>query len=83
MDKINHIIAGVAAAIIVALPAYIESNNLFARLWVALWSGLLAGGIKEWSDYQHDCRWDWYDFGCTMIGAVIVAIGLICLHFGH
>ena len=29
-----------------------------------------------------DGEWDWLDFGCTVIGAVIVASFILGLHFG-
>ena len=74
-DKKYHILAGAA------LPVYLETLNLFAGLWACL-AGIIAGGVKEWSDMAHDGRFDWRDFAATAIGAAIVAVFIIGLHFG-
>lgn len=82
-DKKLHIIAGLAIALAVALPAYLESLNLFAGLWSALTSGIIAASIKEYYDYKTEGNtWDWWDWGCTIIGAILVAVFIICLHYG-
>lgn len=82
-DKKYHVLAGALVAAFVGLPAYLESLNLFAGLWSALTSGIIAGGVKEYCDLRTDGnKWDWWDFGCTCIGAVIVALFIILLHFG-
>ena len=82
-DKKYHVLAGALVAAFVGLPCYLESLNLFAGLWSALTSGIIAGGVKEWCDMRTDGnKWDWLDFGCTVIGAVIVALFIIMMHYG-
>ena len=82
-DKKYHVLAGVLAAAFVGLPCYLESINLFAGLWTALTSGILAGGVKEYCDMRTEGnKWDWLDFVATCIGAVIVAVFIILLHYG-
>ncbi|MBQ1484924.1 MAG: hypothetical protein IIZ44_00555 [Muribaculaceae bacterium] len=83
-DKIKHILAGLTVSFFVGVPAYVNDHALFSAIWVALWSGLFAAGIKEWCDMRTDGnKWDWWDFGCTCLGAVIVALFIIGLHFGR
>jgi uncharacterized protein YfiM (DUF2279 family) len=82
-DKITHFCAGAMVAVLVGLPAYLESGNLFAGIWSALTSGIIAGGVKEWCDMRAEGnKWDWLDFGCTCLGAVIVALLIVGMHFG-
>ena len=82
-DKKLHIIAGLVIALAVGLPAYLESINLFAGLWSALTSGIIAASIKEYFDYRTEGNtWDWLDWVSTVIGAAIVAVFIICLHYG-
>lgn len=82
-DKKYHVLAGLLVAALVGLPAYLESLNLFAGIWVCLWTGIIAGGIKEWCDMRTPGnKWDWLDFGCTCIGAVLVVLFIVGLHFG-
>lgn len=80
-DKKYHVLAGVLVAAFVGLPCYLESLNLFAGLWSAIVSGIIAGGVKEWSDYQHDNKWDWRDLLATCIGAAAVALFIVLLHY--
>ena len=81
-DKIEHLLVGLAIAAAVGLPVYHNCNDLFAGIWSALLSSVIVGSAKEWSDYQHDCKFDWKDFAATCIGAVVVVLFIICLHFG-
>jgi hypothetical protein len=82
-DKKYHVLVGVLVAALVGLPCYLESLNLFAGLWSALTSGIIAGGIKEYFDMRTDGnKWDWLDFGCTCLGAVLVALFIVGLHYG-
>jgi len=81
-DKKKHFIAGLAVAIVVALPVYLESINLFAGLWSALVSGIIIGVCKEWCDYIYTSKWDWKDFLATCIGVVVVAVFIVLMHFG-
>jgi len=82
IDKKKHFIAGLAAAIVVALPVYLESLNLFAGLWSAIVSGILIGCCKEWLDYNQSGKWEWPEFIATIGGGVAVAVFIILLHFG-
>lgn len=82
-DKKYHVLAGLLVATFVGLPCYLESLNLFAGLWSAIVSGIIAGGIKEWCDIRTPSnKWDWWDFGCTVIGAVVVALFIVGMHYG-
>ena len=82
-DKKYHVLVGLLVAAFVGLPCYLESLNLFAGLWSAIVSGIIAGGVKEWCDMRTEGnKWDWLDFGCTCIGAVLVAVFIIMLHYG-
>lgn len=82
-DKKYHVLVGVLVTAFVGLPCYLESINLFAGLWSALTSGILAGGVKEYCDMRTDGnKWDWLDFAATCLGAVLVALFIIGLHFG-
>ena len=82
-DKKYHVLGGLLVAAFVGLPCYLESLNLFAGLWSAIVSGILLAGCKEWCDMRTEGnKWDWWDFGCTVIGAVIVAVFIVGLHFG-
>lgn len=82
-DKKYHVLAGVLVAAFVGLPCYLESLNLFTGLWSALTSGIIAGGVKEYCDMRTEGnKWDWKDFGFTCLGAVLVALFIILLHYG-
>ena len=81
MDKLKHIAAGLGIALVIALPVWHEANNLFAGLWGCL-AGVFAGGVKEYTDNKHNGgRFDWKDFGCTAIGAVLAAVVIVLMHF--
>ena len=82
-DKKYHVLAGLLIAAAVGLPCYLESLNLFAGLCSALTSGIIAGGVKEYCDMRTEGnKWDWLDFAATCLGAVIVALFIILLHYG-
>lgn len=82
-DKITHFCAGAMVAVLVGLPAYLESMNLFSGLWPAITAGLLAAGIKEMCDDNTEGNnWDWHDFAASAIGVAVVAVFIILLHFG-
>ena len=82
-DKKYHVLAGILVAAFVGLPCYLESLNLFAGLWSALTSGIIAGGVKEYCDMRTEGnKWDWLDFAATCIGAVLVALFIVAMHFG-
>lgn len=82
MDKKYHILAGFLVAALVALPAYLESVNLFAGLWSAIFAAVIAGGVKEWADMRHGYRFDGWDFLATVIGGIVVVLLILGLHFG-
>lgn len=79
-DNKQHILAGLLIAAVVALPVYLETHNLFAGLWACL-AGVVAGGVKEWSDMAHDGAWNWKDFGATCLGVVIAELFILAMHF--
>lgn len=89
-DKKQHLVMGAAAAIVVGFLTYLISGevaverNVAAGVYAALAGGFVAAAVKEWcdTDYIFDpTAWDWWDIGCTMIGALIVALGIVLLHF--
>ena len=83
-DYIKHIGAGILAAVIVALPAYLDSSNLFAGIWAALTSGAVAGVVKEWCDCHTEGNvFDWKDLGCTIAGAAVVALFIVAMHYAR
>jgi len=82
-DKKYHVLAGLLVAALVGLPCYLESINLFAGLWSAIVSGILLAGCKEYCDMRAEGnKWDWLDFGCTVIGSVLVALLIVAMHYG-
>ena len=89
-DKRQHIAMGAAAAIVVGFITYLVSGeangyNVAAGVYAALAGGFVAACVKEWCDSNY-CKdpseWDWRDIGCTVFGAVIVALFIVGLHFG-
>lgn len=60
-DKIVHILAGLAISLLVGLPCYFASGNLFVGIWASL-SGIFAGIIKEWCDVVYTDKYDRKDF---------------------
>jgi hypothetical protein len=83
IDKKYHVLAGLLVAAFVGLPAYLESLNLFAGLWSALTSGIIAGGVKEWCDNQFGGGVDWKDCAATVLGGLVVVLLILGLHFGR
>ena len=80
-DRIKHIIAGALAALVVALPVWLSSNDFFAGLWACL-AGVVAGGVKEWCDNNTEGnKWNWKDFGYTCIGVAVAMVVIIMMHF--
>lgn len=74
-DKKQHFIAGLLVTALVALPVYHESKYV-------LFCGVVAGLVKEFADYLHTKVWDWKDFGATCLGALVVVLPIIGMHFG-
>lgn len=81
-DITKHIGAGLLVALLVGLPAYLNSGDLFAGVWASLTSGVIAGGIKEWCDNTYEWEWSWRDLGYTCLGAVVAVVFILLLHFG-
>lgn len=81
---------GVIVAIVVGFITYLVSGevaverNVAAGVYAALSGGFVAAAVKEYCDkgYSLDpTTWDWKDIGYTMIGAAIVALFIVGLHF--
>lgn len=81
-DKKYHILAGFLVAALVALPAYLDSDNLFAGIWAAVTSAAIAGCAKEYADNAHVYRFDGLDVLATIIGGIVVVLLILGLHFG-
>ena len=78
----KHILAGAFVALVVALPVWLSSNDLFAGLWACL-AGVVAGGVKEWCDNKTEGnQWNWSDFGFTCIGVLVAIVAIIAFHYG-
>jgi len=85
-DYLKHILAGLLIALAVGLPCYIESINLFAGLWATIASALAAACVKEYCDNGYcldPTVWDWRDIGCTVLGAVLIALLILGMHYGR
>jgi len=85
-DKKYHVLAGLLVAAFVGLPAYLNNADLFAGLWSAFCIALVAACVKEYCDTGYcldPTRWDWKDIGFTLIGAALVALLIVGLHFGR
>ena len=83
-DKLKHILSGLGASLLVSIPAYVTTKDLFTGLWVCLWVGIIVGLVKEWcdNDYSLKGRWDWRDFLWTVAGAVAIALLIMGMHYG-
>lgn len=82
-DKKQHFIAGLLLTLFIALPIYYWSNyNLACGLYSALYVGVITAAVKEYTDYCHIKHWDWWDFGATCIGALVIVLLILGLHFG-
>lgn len=88
-DKINHIFAGLLIAF-VGIPCYqftfdeaTGSYHLAAAIWATIVSGILLAGCKEYCDMRTEGnKFDLWDFLATCLGAVLVALFIIMLHYG-
>lgn len=87
-DKIKHIAAGLLT-VFVGIPTYqltfdetTATYHLAAALWSTIVSGILLAGCKEFADNKQDGnKFDWLDFAATCLGAVIVALFIVAVHF--
>lgn len=91
-DKKQHIFMGIAAAIVVGFLTYLVSGevaaerNVAAGVYAALAGGFVAAAAKEFCDAEYcldPTSWDWRDIAATMIGATVVALFIVGLHFGR
>jgi len=88
-DKIYHILAGMLT-FFVGLPCYqlaydaaTDTHYLAGAVWATIVSGILLAGCKEFCDMRTEGnKWDWWDFLATCLGAVVVALLIIGMHFG-
>ena len=88
-DKKYHVLAGLLT-FFVGMPVYqlaydaaTDTHYLAAAIWATIVSGILLAGCKEYCDMRTEGnKWDWWDFGATCLGAVIVALFIILLHYG-
>lgn len=81
-DKLLHFAVGIGIAAVVGLIPYLSNKVLFDGVWTALFSGFIAGAVKEYTDYTHTKVFDGRDLVATVIGAVCVVVFIICLHIG-
>jgi len=88
-DKKYHVLAGLLT-FFVGMPVYqftfdeaTNTYHLAAAIWATIVSGILFAGCKEYCDLRTEGnKWDWLDFAATCLGAVIVAVFIIMLHYG-
>ena len=88
-DKKYHVLAGLLT-FFVGMPCYqlaydaaTDTHYLAAAIWATIVSGILLAGCKEFCDMRTDGnKWDWLDFAATCLGAVIVTLFIILLHYG-
>ena len=70
-------------AVVVGLFPYLATNHLGVCMWAAIASAIIAGGVKEYCDMRTEGnKFDLWDFLATCLGAVIVALFIILLHYG-
>lgn len=89
-DKKQHILCGIIAAIVVGFLTYLVSGeangyNVAAGVYAALAGGFVAACVKEWCDAEYSLdptSWDWKDIAATMLGAAVVALFIVGLHYG-
>lgn len=89
-DKKQHILMGVITAIVVGFITYLISGevaverNVAAGVYAALAGGFVAAAVKEFCDAGYRLNvteWDWRDIAATMIGAAVVALFIVGLHY--
>lgn len=89
-DKKNHLVMGVITSLVVGFITYLVSGecgqlNVAAGVYSALAGGFVAACVKEYCDTDYcldPTTWDWADIGFTMLGAAIVALFIVGLHYG-
>ena len=88
-DKKQHLVMGVVVAIVVGFLTYLVSGeygqlNVAAGVYAALAGGFVAAAVKEYCDHNYcldPTVWDWKDIGFTVLGAAVVAVFIVMLHF--
>lgn len=89
-DKLKHILMGAIAAIVVGFITYLVSGevaverNVAAAVYSALAGGFVAAAVKEYCDTEYSINvteWDWADVGCTVIGAAVIALFIVLMHY--
>lgn len=88
-DKKQHLVMGVIVAIVVGFITYLVSGeygqlNVAAGVYAAFAGGFVAAAVKEYCDHGYSLdptTWDWKDIGYTVLGAAIVALFIVGLHF--
>lgn len=88
-DKKYHVLAGLLT-FFVGLPCYqlaydpaTDTHYLAGAVWATIVSGILLAGCKEFCDMQTEGnKFDLWDFLATCLGAVLVALFIILLHYG-
>ena len=89
-DKRQHLVMGVIVAIVVGFITYLVSGeaaaerNVAAGIYAALAGGFVAAAVKEYCDHGYSLdpmQWDWDDIGFTELGALIVVLGIVGLHY--
>lgn len=58
-NRWRHFLGGVAIGILSNTP------------YCAALAGIGVAGALEFKDKQHNCKWDWIDFSCTVAGVAI------------
>ena len=67
-DKLLHFCAGLIIAAIFALPLHME---------VCIVPVIFAAFIKEFFDLWTTDKWEWWDFGATCIGGLVIQLLVI------
>jgi len=89
-DKLYHILAGMLT-FLVGIPVYqlaydaaTDKHYLAAAIWATIVSGILLAGCKEFCDMRTPGnKWDWWDFGATILGVLVVVVFIILNYIGR
>lgn len=82
-DKIKHIVAGFAVALVVGIIFLIVGFSVINSAVAGLIAAVIVGAAKEaydeWRKRKHNegNGWDWYDFSATIIGGIADTIIII------
>ena len=64
-DKLLHFVAGLIIAAIFALPLHMKA---------CIVPVVFAAFIKEFFDLWTTDKWEWWDFGATCIGGLVIQV---------